>query len=157
MPAKQRCYRIFTCPKTCCIVFAMFLLTIAGCGKAGPPVPRDAPGTLYWSRATAIPVAADCIGFAGSLEGDLLRLDSVVIELEAIGDDANCATCPFKATLRRSYSATTLGMHPENPGFTQTICVDDTSETYRWRLVAQSTYRATPYAVSPIKKLTLPQ
>ncbi|MBL3582654.1 lipoprotein [Oleidesulfovibrio alaskensis] len=135
------------------------LLTLAfsatGCGKKGPPLPMDKPGTFTWVTAQAVPAGDGCIGFSGSLQGDMLQLDSVVIELEAVAEDANCPSCPFKPTMRRTYSAGMLGLQGESTEFMQTICVDDDAASYRWRFVARSTHRNAPYGLSTIKMMTL--
>lgn len=143
------------CKVLLCLAALLALITVTGCGKKGPPVPQDKPGTFVWTSAAATPVDTNCIGFSGSLQGDMLRLDSVVIELESIAEDANCPTCPFKPTMRRTYSAGMLGLMGENNEFTQTICVDDNAPSYRWRLVARSTHRNAPYALSSVEMLTL--
>ncbi|MFV0421583.1 hypothetical protein [Oleidesulfovibrio sp.] len=144
------------CKVLLCLAALLTLsFTATGCGKKGPPVPQNKPGTFNWSQAAATPVDTNCIGFSGTLQGDMLRLDSVVIELESVAEDANCPTCPFKPTMRRTYSAGMLGLQGENNEFTQTICVDDNAPSYRWRFVARSTHRNAPYALSNVEMLTL--
>lgn len=124
-------------------------LLTAGCGKKGMPQPRATSETFKFANVTLTP-AGDCFTVQGALEGNRTNVDELSLELEAVGPDFDCPTCPFRPSERQDFSKEEAGLFAGDT-FTMQYCPRSDAAQYRWRIIGKNVYQNLDYAVSPVR------
>lgn len=142
------------------LIVGMLLLPLvatgAGCGKMGPPRPKDSTVTFAFS-GTRASAAGSCIAMQGQITGATRNVDRIDFELAPVDDSANCPTCPFNAREFGEFSLEAANYDPVSGEFFFSYCPAGEADMYRWRLVGRNIYSGLPYALTTPVILVMPQ
>ena len=138
------------------------VLTSAGCGKKGDPVPQDKKNLFSWESADASFTANGCLAISAVMNGATRNVDSFTIELEPLSAPANstlpaelqtqqdtCEGCPFAP--QETGELSPQRVTDNEKAFRFTYCPSTKAAAYRWRLVARNVFMSFPYVLSPVK------
>lgn len=133
---------------------ALFLLLacaafVTGCGKKGPPEPRDSSKAFSWEYVEAS-VAGKCLAFSGKFQGAYGNLEGVRLELAPVGGDDDCPGCPFVAREVYLFNPADAGFNDKSGNVSFSYCPGK-AEGYQWRLIGISVYSSLPHAVSSVR------
>ena len=132
------------------LIAGLCILSFAGgCGKKGMPQPKDSSQAFTFARVTTSS-AGDCLTVQGKLQGTVKNVEAISLELEAIGADFNCPTCPFRPSERQDYSKAEAGLLNEDT-FSVQYCPRSGASSYRWRMIGKNVFQNLDYAVSPTR------
>lgn len=124
-----------------CLLVLAFL---AGCGKAGMPVPKDESRSFAWQTIEAS-MAGRCIAFTGELSGAYRYFDGVRLEIATLNGPEDCPGCPFVPSEVTELSTRDVNFNPKDGSIAFSYC-PQTAKAYRWRLAAISVFNRMPHA-----------
>lgn len=122
----------------------VLLYSLAGCGKAGMPVPKGESRSFAW-ESTEAAMAGRCIAFRAQLSGAYRYFDGVRLEIATLQGPEDCPGCPFVPTEVTELSTRDVGFNPNDGSIGFSYC-PQTANAYRWRLAAISVFNRMPHA-----------
>lgn len=123
----------------------LFVFGTAGCGKMGPPSPRNTEMGFSFSDVVLSPIG-NCLAVQGRIVGALRNVERIDLELSPVDTSANCPTCPFNAREYGTFSLEDANYNMETGDFYFSYCPVTETGMYRWRLVGRNVYSGLPYA-----------
>lgn len=132
-------------------LLAALALSLVSCGKREWPAPKLSEDR-FRIRSVNVQRAQGCLIVDAELAGAWNNLDSVRLQIEAIGDGPGdgCATCPFVPRISRLYGPGAPEMRRDMNRLIITTCELDPKKTYRLQLVASNVYPALQLVTSEL-------
>ena len=130
--------------------------TLIACGKKELPVPQDARNLFAWKAAKGETfVSADdgtprnCLAVTADLTGSDRHVARYLLEVEPRTADI-CPGCPFMPEEIVEVTPETIIKSGDVTRMTFAYCPRNSTDSYRWRLAAHSTFASVPYQFSKV-------
>jgi len=134
------------------LILLLFLASLLGCGKKGPPVPDHSRDTFAFKDLSAQMALDGTATFSGQLSGSVQNLAFLILEIEAVTDEL-CEGCPFLAQDVYRVEPDVFLVNEAGTDFRFVYRPLFPGKFYRWRLVGHNVYSGTPSEVSPLQTL----
>ncbi len=142
----------------CSLVFGCVILMaclLAGCGKAGMPIPKKTQDTFSITGAALSPMG-DCVVARGTVTGALDNVNTVSLELAPIDSYDDCPGCPFVAREYAEFSVSDMQLDMDTGEFMFSFCPALEAPMYRWRLVGRNVFLGLPYTMTSPQIMVMP-
>ena len=133
------------------VLLALLALGMVSCGKREWPAPQLSEDR-FRLRSMSVQRGQGCLIVDCELAGAWANLDSVRLQIEAIGDQPGdgCPTCPFVPRISRFFGPGAPEMRRDMNRLIITACDLDPKKTYRVQLVASNVFPALELVVSEL-------
>ncbi|HIU17387.1 MAG TPA: hypothetical protein IAB01_02925 [Candidatus Avidesulfovibrio excrementigallinarum] len=129
---------------------------VIACGKKELPVPQDARNLFAWKAAkgeTFVSVEngtpRNCLSVTADLTGSARHVARYLLEVEPRTADI-CPGCPFMPEEIVEVTPESIISAGDVTRMTFVYCPRNSTDNYRWRLAAHSTFASVPYQFSKV-------
>lgn len=129
---------------------------VIACGKKELPVPQDARNLFAWKAAkgeTFVSVEngtpRNCLSVTADLTGSARHVARYLLEVEP-GTADICPGCPFMPEEIVEVTPESIISAGDVTRMTFAYCPRNSTDNYRWRLAAHSTFASVPYQFSKV-------
>ena len=129
---------------------------VIACGKKELPVPQDARNLFAWKAAkgeTFVSVEngtpRNCLSVTADLTGSARHVARYLLEVEPRTADI-CPGCPFMPEEIVEVTPESIISAGDVTRMTFAYCPRNSTDNYRWRLAAHSTFASVPYQFSKV-------
>ncbi len=125
--------------KAICLVLALLLLGLVGCGKKSWPEP-NADQERYDFKDEQARIAHNCLEIKAKLSGNKDNISKIILELAETDTDTDCPTCPFHPEMRVEFPLSDQQLQIGRNSVALRYCLIEAGASYRWRLVGYNSY-----------------